>query len=328
MDPYLYLASIPSPAQGVWHLGPLPLRAYALCIIAGIVAAIVIGERRWIARGGSAGTTGDIAVWAVPFGIVGGRIYHVITTPGPYFGEGGDPVAALQIWQGGLGIWGAVILGGVGAWIACRRRGIPLPAFADAIAPAILVAQAIGRLGNYFNQELFGRPTDVPWALEIDAEHRPLGFENVAAFHPTFLYELLWNLALAALVVWADRRFRLGHGRVFALYVAGYCVGRVWIEALRIDEAERILGLRLNIFTCIVFFVGAVVYFVLSARARPGREDVVEPLRSPPAGTGGDPADGTAGDDGAAPRDGGAALDTDPSSAHPPGAEPGRATLG
>ena len=161
------LAAIPSPTQGVWALGPLPIRAYALCIVAGIVAAVLITERRWVARGGAPGDVLDIAVWAVPFGIIGGRIYHVISSPRAYFGEGGDPMRAFAIWEGGLGIWGAIALGGVGAWIACRRRGIPLPAFADALAPGLLVAQAIGRLGNWFNNELYGGPTDLPWALRI-----------------------------------------------------------------------------------------------------------------------------------------------------------------
>nr|MDP9459442.1 prolipoprotein diacylglyceryl transferase [Actinomycetota bacterium] len=224
------LAAIPSPTQGVWQLGPLPIRAYALCIVAGIVAAVLLTEKRWVARGGAPGEVLDIAAWAVPFGILGGRLYHVISSPRAYFGEGGDPLRALFIWEGGLGIWGAIALGGVGAWIACRRRGIPLPAFADAVAPGLLVAQAIGRLGNWFNNELYGGPTDLPWALKIyewsrgravvgaDGEPVVAGF-----FHPTFLYELLWNLAAAALVIWADRRFRLGHGRAFALYVAAYC---------------------------------------------------------------------------------------------------------
>ncbi len=267
-------ASIPSPAEGVWHLGPVPLRAYAFTIIIGVVVAVFLGERRWVARGGRPGAVGDVAVWAVPFGIAGGRIYHVVTTPGAYFGAGGDPVKALAIWEGGLGIWGAVLFGALGAWIACRRRGIPLPAFGDAIAPGIVLAQAIGRLGNWFNQELFGRPTDVPWALEIDPEHRPAGLELVATYHPAFLYELLWNVGVAVLVIWADRRFRLGHGRAFALYVAAYAAGRFWIEGLRIDPAEQVLGLRLNEWTSILVFTGAVVYIVVSARLRPGREEI------------------------------------------------------
>jgi prolipoprotein diacylglyceryl transferase len=262
------LASIPSPSQGVWHVGPLPIRAYALCIIAGIVLACWIGEKRWVARGGAPGEVLDIAVWMVPFGIVGGRLYHVITTPEPYFGRGGDPMRAFAIWEGGLGIWGAIALGGVGAWIGCRRRGIPLPAFADALAPGLLVAQAVGRLGNWFNQELYGRPTTLPWGLHIDPEHRVAGYLSAATYHPTFLYELLWNLAAAAVLVWADRRFRLGHGRVFALYVALYCLGRVWIEMLRIDTAEHFLGLRLNVFTSIVVGLLAVAYLVWQ-RGRP-----------------------------------------------------------
>ncbi len=262
------LASIPSPAQGTWYLGPVPLRAYALCIIAGIVAACWITEKRWVARGGRPGEVLDIAIWAVPFGILGGRLYHVLTTPQPYFGEGGDPLRAFAVWEGGLGIWGAIALGGVGAWIACRRRGIPLPVFADAIAPGLLVAQAIGRLGNWFNQELFGRPTTLPWALEIDPVHRPDAYAAFATFHPTFLYELLWNLAAAAVVVWADRRFRLSHGRAFALYVALYCAGRLWIEVLRVDEANRVLGVRLNVVTCLVVGALAVAYLVWQ-RGRP-----------------------------------------------------------
>jgi prolipoprotein diacylglyceryl transferase len=264
--------SFPSPAEGVWHVGPVPLRAYAMCIIAGIVVAVWLGERRWIARGGRAGDVTEIATWMVPFGIIGGRLYHVITSPDAYFGDGGSPLHALYIWQGGLGIWGAIALGGVGAWIGCRRRGIPLPAFADALAPGIVLAQAIGRLGNYFNQELFGKPTDLPWALAIDTAHRPAGYADQATYHPTFLYELVWNVGVAALVVWADRRFRLGHGRAFALYVAAYTVGRGWIEALRIDPAHKVLGLRLNDWTSLLVFTGAVVYIVVSARLRPGRE--------------------------------------------------------
>ncbi|WP_346623175.1 prolipoprotein diacylglyceryl transferase [Blastococcus montanus] len=269
------LAAIPSPTQGVWELGPLPIRAYALAIIVGIVLAVWITQKRWVARGGLAEDVLDIAVWAVPFGIVGGRLYHVVSSPRPYFGEDGDPLRAFAIWEGGLGIWGAIALGGVGARIACRRRGIPLPAFADAVAPGLLVAQAVGRLGNWFNNELYGGPTDLPWALTIyewssgravtgpDGEPVVLG-----TFHPTFLYEMLWNLAAAALVIWADRRFRLGHGRVFALYVASYCAGRLWIELLRTDPAETFFGVRVNVFTSIIVGLLAVAYFVWQ-RGRP-----------------------------------------------------------
>ncbi len=262
---------LPSPSQGVWHLGFFPVRAYALCILAGIIVAIWIGTRRWVARGGPEGTVVDVAVWAVPFGVVGGRLYHVVSSPDAYFGPGGDPVRALEIWKGGRGIWGAVTLGALGAWIGCRRQGVKLSAFADAVAPGLLVAQAIGRLGNWFNQELFGAPTTLPWGLRIDPAYRPPGYEAVATFHPTFLYELLWNLAAAAALVWLDRRFRLGHGRVFWAYLVLYTLGRVWIEALRIDEAEHVLGLRLNIWTSVVVCLLGIVGFVVSARRHPGR---------------------------------------------------------
>jgi prolipoprotein diacylglyceryl transferase len=264
----MLLASFPSPAEGVWHLGPFPVRAYALCIIAGIAVALWLGERRWVARGGRRGDVTEIATWMVPLGIVGGRVYHVISSPQAYFGEGGDAVSALYIWEGGLGIWGAITLGGVGAWIGCRRRGIPLPAFADALAPGIVLAQALGRLGNYFNQELFGRPTDLPWAVEIDPAFRPDGLADQVTYHPTFLYELLWNVGVAALVIWADRRFRLGHGRAFALYVAAYTVGRLWIEALRIDPANDVLGLRVNIWVSLHVLAGAVADLVVSVVER------------------------------------------------------------
>jgi phosphatidylglycerol---prolipoprotein diacylglyceryl transferase len=271
------LASIPSPPQAVWHLGPLPIRAYALCIITGVLVAVWFGNRRWIARGGRAGTVADVAIWAVPFGLVGARLYHVVTDWQLYFGPDGNPVEALYVWNGGLGIWGAIAMGALGGWLCCRRRGIAFLALADALAPAIVVAQAIGRLGNWFNQELFGRPTSLPWGLEIARVHRPAGFKHDQTFQPTFLYELLWDLGVAALVVYADRRFRLGHGRAFALYVAAYTLGRGWIEDLRIDPANHIGPFRLNVWTSIVVFLLAVGYLVWSARRHPGREQVVEP---------------------------------------------------
>lgn len=268
-------AFIPSPSQGVWNLGPIPIRAYALLIVTGIIVAVWYGTKRYEARGGRAGVVGDIAIWAVPFGIVGGRLYHVITDWQLYFGASGSGfIAALRIWDGGLGIWGAVALGGVGAWIGARRAGVALPPVADAIAPAIAIAQAIGRWGNYFNQELFGAPTTVPWALEIDPAHRPLGYEQYATFQPTFLYESLWLVGMAIFLVWADRRFNLGHGRVFALYVFTYCLGRIWIEALRVDTAHTILGLRLNVWTALLVGLGGLFYFVYVGRLHPGREDL------------------------------------------------------
>ncbi|WP_078878158.1 prolipoprotein diacylglyceryl transferase [Streptomyces sp. NBRC 110035] len=268
------LAYIPSPSSGVLYLGPVPLRGYAFSILAGLFVALWIVDRRWVARGGRKGTAWDIAFWAVPFGLVGGRLYHVITDYQLYFGEGRNPVDAFKIWEGGLGIWGAVALGAVGAWIGCRRRGIALPPYADALAPGLVLAQGIGRWGNWFNQELYGRETDLPWALHITSTD---GGRVPGYYHPTFLYESLWCVGVALLVIWADRRFKLGHGRVFALYVAAYCAGRFWIEYMRVDEAHHVLGLRLNNWTALIVFVLAVVYFVVSAKLRPGRETVVEP---------------------------------------------------
>jgi prolipoprotein diacylglyceryl transferase len=265
---------IPSPSEGVWYLGPLPLRGYALCIVAGILAAIWIGERRWSARGGARGEVSDLALWAVPFGVVGGRLYHVITDHDLYFGHGNSPINALYIWRGGLGIWGAIALGGVGVWIGAKRKGIRVPVVLDAMAPGVLVAQALGRWGNWFNQELFGKPSTWPWALKIDPNNRPPGYEQYATFQPTFLYESIWDLAAFAFVLWADRRWKLGHGRVLALYVMAYTAGRAWIEMLRIDDVEyqHVLGLRLNVWTSIVLFVLAALYFVVVGRLRPGRE--------------------------------------------------------
>lgn len=272
--------SLPSPSQGTWEIGPLPLRAYALCIIAGIVVAIWIGERRWIARGGTSGEVSDLAIWAVPFGLVGARLYHVATDWQQYFGDGQNPIEALYIWRGGLGVWGGIAMGALGVVIGARLRGIKLLPVLDAMAPGVLVAQALGRWGNYFNQELYGRPTELPWGLEInpdlnDGVRYQYGADVV--FHPTFLYEFLWCLAAFAVVIWADRRFRLGHGRVLALYVMAYTVGRFWIERLRIDDVQLsdVGGLRFNEWTSIVLFVLATAYFVWAGRKHPGREETV-----------------------------------------------------
>lgn len=257
------LAFIPSPSEGVWHLGPLPIRGYALCIIAGVVIAVWMGERRWTARGGEPGALLDIATWAVPFGLVGGRLYHVLTDGWQlYFAPGRDPWQAFEIWKGGLGIWGAIALGALGAWIGCRRKGISIAALADTVAPGIALAQAVGRWGNWFNQELFGKPTTLPWGLEIDPG-RPGTIPGVSTYHPTFLYESLWCVGVALVVLWAARRFHLTHGRAFALYVATYTVGRAWIEWLRVDPAHHFLGLRINDWTCLVVFLGAVAYMYL-----------------------------------------------------------------
>ncbi len=303
-----YLASFPSPPRGVLHLWIFPIRAYAFCIIIGIIVAVIWGNRRFVARGGRPGRVTDIAVFAVPFGLVGGRLYHVITDNELYFRPGLNPWRAFAIWDGGLGIWGAIALGGLGAWIGCRYYKVPLSAFADSVAPGLAVAQAIGRLGNYFNQELFGARTTLPWGLDVFLR-TPGGVAGTQAmcpavpefptdyikavptvlcgtYHPTFLYELLWNLGVAAVLVWADRKFRLGRGQVFWLYVALYTLGRGWIEMLRIDTANHFLGLRINVFTSIVMFVVAVV--ILVVRWGVPREDPAllqgRPPKLPPGG--------------------------------------------
>jgi prolipoprotein diacylglyceryl transferase len=273
--------SIPSPSQGTWDLGFFELRGYAVAIILGIIAAIWISEKRWVARGGEPGEISDLALWAVPFGLVGGRLYHVMTDYELYFGEGQNPVTALYVWRGGLGVWGAIAFGALGVVIGARLRGIRVLPLLDAMAPGVLVAQAIGRWGNWFNQELFGRPTDLPWGLEIGRDHRPIDYLDQATFHPTFLYESLWCLAAAAVLVWVDRRAQLGYGRVVALYVMLYTLGRVWIEMLRIDDVQMsdVLGLRLNVWTSILLFAAAAAYFWWSARTHPGREPSVRVRR-------------------------------------------------
>ncbi|MDT4892865.1 MAG: hypothetical protein QOE97_1900 [Pseudonocardiales bacterium] len=277
------LASIPSPTRSVWHLGPLPIRAYALCIVAGIVVAVFITMRRWRERGGVEDDVWDVAGWAIVLGIVGGRLYHVLTDPELYFGSGKHPVDALKIWDGGLGIWGAIALGAAGAWIGCRRKQMSLLVFADAAVPGVALAQGIGRWGNWFNNELFGGPTSVPWRLQIHdidtatGQSVPCSFGNIGAqvcgyYQPTFLYESIWDVALAIALLLVDRRYRLGRGNVFALYAMGYTAGRAWIEALRHDHANHILGLRLNDWTALIVFVLALIWFVRHGGLRAPRE--------------------------------------------------------
>ncbi|MDH2416654.1 prolipoprotein diacylglyceryl transferase [Nocardioides sp. CER19] len=279
--------SIPSPSNGVWHLGPVPIRGYALSIVLGIIAAVWISERRWVARGGRSGEIQDVALWAVPFGVVGARLYHVATDHDLYFGAGRSAWNILYVWHGGLGIWGGIAGGALGAYICARRKHILMRPLLDVVAPTLLVAQAIGRWGNWFNQELYGRPTDLPWGLKIDETHRVPGYEHYATFHPTFLYECLWNLAGFAVIVWLERRFRIGYGRVMALYVMIYTAGRFWIEQLRIDTVELhdVLGVRFNVWTSVVLFVAALAYFVWSLRRNPGREPQLyaEPQDETPA---------------------------------------------
>jgi prolipoprotein diacylglyceryl transferase len=271
-DPYTQaapshpLAYLPSPTRSVWHLGPLPLHAYALCIITGIGVALVIAQRRWRARGGNSDDVWDVAGWAIVLGIIGGRLYHVVSDPELYFTKGRHPLDAFKIWDGGLGIWGAIALGGFGAWIGCRRKGLRLGAFADVVIPGVVAAQGIGRWGNWFNNELYGGPTSLPWRLQIHqidittghATLSPSGHPLVLGYYqPTFLYECLWDLALALILIWVDQRWAPGNGRLFALYVAGYTAGRGWIEALRHDHANHILGLRLNDWTSLIVFLAA-----------------------------------------------------------------------
>ncbi|MEV4492040.1 prolipoprotein diacylglyceryl transferase [Micromonospora coxensis] len=288
-------AALPSPSTAVWQLGPVPIRAYALCIILGIVLACWLTERRLRQRGVAPGAVLDIAVWAVPAGIIGARIYHVITSPEKYFGAGGEPLKALYIWEGGLGIWGAVAGGAVGAWIAARQLGIPFAVVADALAPGLPLAQAVGRFGNWFNNELYGGRTTLPWGLEVhkmdsanpgqaqvDEAGNPILLPGL--YHPTFLYEAIWNVGVAALVLVLDRRLKLGKGRAFALYVMGYTAGRFWIEIMRTDEANEILGVRLNVWTAALVFIGALIYFL---RVRGPREYLIPvgaPAPVPPPG--------------------------------------------
>jgi prolipoprotein diacylglyceryl transferase len=262
---------IPSPSLSSFSVGPLTIHFYALCIITGIAAAIWIGRKRYANLGGNPDDVSEVAIWAVPFGIIGGRIYHVITSPAQYFGANGNPVDALRIWEGGLGIWGAISLGAVGAYLYFRTHKTTLNfrQLLDSLAPGVVVAQAIGRIGNYFNQEVFGKPTELPWGLEIDPLNRPDGFESYATFHPTFLYELLWCLVVAVLLIKLPgflKQITSKQGDIFALYILGYTLGRVWIESLRIDEANLILGLRLNIWVSLIVLITASAYLIASKR--------------------------------------------------------------
>jgi prolipoprotein diacylglyceryl transferase len=272
---------IPSPPWNGFSLGPLRIHFYALCIMTGIAVAWWLSTRRFVARGGDSNVMETIVVVAVVCGIIGARAYHVATDPELYFTRGRDPWRAFAIWEGGLGIWGAIAGGALGAWWVARRHGLPFGDLIDVLAPGILIAQALGRLGNWFNQELFGGPTTLPWGLQIDDAHLPAGYASGTLFHPTFLYELLWNLAAAGVLIWLDRRFKLGHGRVFALYVVLYTSGRLWIELLRIDPAHTIGPFRLNVWTSIVVGLGALVAFLLISRRHHDRETTL--LRDPPA---------------------------------------------
>ena len=253
------LSSIPTPTNSAIGIGPLTVHFYALCIIVGVAIAIWLGNKRYRTFANdseqSIGVVADVAIYAVPAGIIGGRIYHVITSPAQYFGENGKPIDALKIYEGGLGIWGAISLGALVAWFGYRKRAkdLDLPSFRlflDALAPGILIAQAIGRIGNWFNGELFGRPFSGPWALEIPISKRPIGYLQYETFHPTFLYEAIWCLLVAVLLIRLTPKLKAGQS--FAIYVALYCVGRFAIESLRIDDANEFLGLRVNLWTALI----------------------------------------------------------------------------
>jgi prolipoprotein diacylglyceryl transferase len=261
---------IPSPPVNGFHLGPAYIHFYGLMYVIGIALAILITQRRWKAMGGDPGLVGDVALWAVPAGIVGGRIYFDLTTPKyiPHHWYG-----VFAVWDGGLGIWGGIALAAVvGSW-RVRRSGASVPLFMNAVAPALLVAQAVGRVGNYFNQELFGGPTTLPWALHISPGFRPAGYHQFATFHPTFLYEFIFDLLWAAVLVWLGHHRNIKPPGLFALYVAGYSAFRIVEEALRVDPSEHFLGLRLNMYVASVLTVVGIAWFIYSQRrGRPASE--------------------------------------------------------
>lgn len=261
--------SIPSPEISFIELGPLRVHFYALFILAGIVAAVILADRRLVARGAKSGLALDIALWTVPFGVIGARIFHVLTHPNDYFFEGADLTAVFRIWEGGIAIYGGLIGGALGAFVGARAAGIKFWSFADAVAPGILLAQALGRWGNYFNQELFGLPTDLPWGLEISADNPayPAGLPEGVLFHPTFIYESLWSLAGVAALLLLDKKFELRWGKLFGLYLVYYSFGRIWTESIRIDPSGIILGLRINIWSALLgIVVGLTIFFVQKHR--------------------------------------------------------------
>ena len=252
-------AAIPSPGSSSLDIGSLELRAYGLMIALGVLAAAWLFHRRFTQRGHSPELASSVTVWAVVAGLIGSRIYHVITDWKTYQGNWGE---AWQIWEGGLGIPGAVAAAAAVMWVYARQKGIPLSDIADSVAPALPLGQAIGRWGNWFNQELYGRPTDLPWGLEIDPEHRRLQYLDDETFHPTFLYECIWNLALVGALLWIGKRFTLKPGRLFGLYVLGYSLGRLWIEFIRVDFASELAGVRVNIWVMLGLILGSVVYLL------------------------------------------------------------------
>lgn len=271
---------IPSPPINGFNIGPLDIRVYALGYIVGIIAAVFLTRRRWAAMGGNPDIVLDLALWIVPAGIIGGRIYFDLTTPQdiPHVWYG-----VFAVWTGGLGIWGGVLLAAlVGVW-RLKRWGITAGPFANAIAPGLLIAQGIGRIGNYFNKELFGSPTTLPWGLQIPFAYRPAGYTQFATFQPTFLYELIWDFALAGLLIWIGRRFAIKRWSLFALYVAGYSAFRIFEETVRIDSSQYILGLRLNFFVALFGTVAGLVWFLIAQRLPEKQPIVVRPPEDEPS---------------------------------------------
>ncbi|WP_440711257.1 prolipoprotein diacylglyceryl transferase [Herbiconiux sp. YIM B11900] len=275
----------PDPALQSFPIGPLTIHIYALFILAGIIAAMFMVNHRLTKRGGESGVVIDVVLWAVPLGIVGARIYHVLTHVGDYFYPGADLWRVVQIWDGGNALYGSLIGGAIGAYIGCRFAGIRLWSFADALAPAMLVAQAIGRLGNYFNHELFGLPTTLPWGLEIESTNAafPAGLAEGTLFHPLFLYEIIWNLVGVALLLLIERRFQLRWGKMFALYLVWYGLGRSWLEAIRIDPtSDTFLGIPANVWTSFLAIALGIVLFLVQSRRHPGLEpSIYLPGRGP-----------------------------------------------
>ena len=257
-----------------WFNFDVNIYAYALCILAGIVAAVVLTNRRLTVRGAEPWITLDIALFAVPFGIVGGRVYHVLTHPDDYFFPGADLLKTLYIWEGGMAIFGALIGGALGVWIGCRVTGIRFWSFADALAPGLLLAQAFGRLGNWFNQELFGLPTDLPWGLEIDRPNDaiPVGLPEDVLFHPTFLYEMIWNLAGVAVILLLDKHLRLQWGKLLGVYLIWYGAGRSVFETIRLDPSELFLGIRVNVWGAWIAVVIGIVILIVQSRRHTGLE--------------------------------------------------------
>ncbi len=270
------LLSIPSPPISQFHLGPLTIHIYALCLLTGMALAWWLGLRRWSARGGRPETFETIVLWAIPCGIVGARIYHVLTHWEDYFAPGRNPWSAFFIWEGGIAIFGSLIGGAIGALIACKLTGAKMTAFADVLAPGLILAQAVGRFGNWFNQELFGGPDDGPLGLEIDPAHRPAEYADVPTFQPTFLYEMSWNLVGGLLLLWLDRKFKLGWGKLFSLYMVVYGTGRFWIEGIRTDFSYMVGPLRTNQVTALLIALAGLALFAVLAKLKPGREPWVE----------------------------------------------------